>query len=247
MEAGAFGPVRQPGALLLHPGREQGVIAGRQGLAQGGDAGRQLALLVGAQDGLLRRSRSRVIAAVAIQAGVAQRVEVSEDLVVILLTDRVELMVVALRAGQRQTQHRLAQRFHAVRVVVQQVLGGDRATLVGVHVIPLEARGDQLGVRRVREEVAGKLLEQEAVVGLVVVESLDHPVAPEPELTTAVDREPVGVGVAGGIQPIERHAFAEVRRGQQAVHLLLVGSGGAVLQEGLQFLRRRRQTSQVER
>ena len=122
-------------------------------------------------------------------------------------------MVVALRASEGQAEDGFTEGLHAVGVVVDEVLGGNRAPLVGVHVIALESGGDELAVVGVRHEVTGDLLRDEAVVGLVVVEGLDDPVAPEPEVTPSVDGEAVGVGVAGGIQPIEAHAFAEVGTG----------------------------------
>ena len=247
MQPGTLRAVLQPRALFLDPGRQDGVVAGRQRLAERGDPGLQAAFLVGAQHRLLGDGRTGVVAAVAVEPRVAERIEVGVELVVVLLADRVELVVVALRAGEGQAQDGFAQRLHAVRVVVEQVLRGDRATLVGVHVVALEARRDQLGVRRVRHEVAGELLEQEAVVGLVVVEGLDDPVAPEPEVATAVDGEAIGVGVAGRIEPVQGHALAEVRRGQQAVDLLLVGAGRGVLEEGVELLGRGREPGQVER
>ena len=123
-------------------------------------------------------------------------------------------MVVALRACEGQAEDRLAERLHAVGVVVDEVLGGNRAALVGVHVITLEAGGDELAVVGIRHEVAGDLFRDKAVVGLVVVKGLDDPIAPEPEVAAAIDGEAVGVRVAGGIEPIEAHAFAVVRISQ---------------------------------
>ena len=156
-------------------------------------------------------------------------------------------MVVALRAGEGQAEDRFTEGLHAVGVIVDEVLGGDRATLVGVHVVALEAGRDQLTIVGVRHEVAGDLFRDEAVVGFVVVEGLDDPVAPEPEVTASVDGEAVGVGVAGGIQPIEGHAFAEVGTGQQAVDESAVGVWFLVMNEGFDFGGGRGQAGQVQR
>ena len=57
----------------------------------------------------------------------------------------------------------------------------------------------------------------------------------------------VRVGVAGGVEPVDRHALAVVRRGQQAIDDLLVGVGRCVGEEGIDLGRRRRQAGQVER
>ncbi len=77
---------------------------------------------------------------------------------------RVELVVVALAAAEREAEHRFAERFHAVDVVVGEVLFGDRAAFVRVHVVALEAGGDELGFGAVRQQVAGELVAEELVV-----------------------------------------------------------------------------------
>ena len=75
-------------------------------------------------------------------------------------------------------EYGLAEGAHAIGVVVDEVLLGDGAALVGVHVVALEPGGDELGIGAPGQEVAGQLLHQEAVVGQVVVEGLDDPIAP---------------------------------------------------------------------
>ncbi len=74
---------------------------------------------------------------------------------------RVELVVVALGAAERETEHRFAKRFDAVDVVVREVFFGDRAAFVRVHVVALEAGGDELRFRAVWQQIAGELLAQE--------------------------------------------------------------------------------------
>ena len=56
----------------------------------------------------------------------------------------------------------------------------------------------------------------------------------------------VGVGIAGQVEPLHRHALAVLRQRQQAVHLLLVGVGGLVGEEGVHFGGRGRQAGEVE-
>jgi hypothetical protein len=65
-------------------------------------------------------------------------------------------------------------------------------------------------------------------------------------VAVGVDVEAVRVGVAGEIEPAERHAFAIVRRGEQAVHLLLVGIGGFVGEEGGDLGGRGREAREIE-
>ena len=63
-------------------------------------------------------------AGVAVEAVVAERVEVGEELVVVLLRDRIELVVVTLGAAEREAEDRFAERFHAVDVVVRRFSSG---------------------------------------------------------------------------------------------------------------------------
>ena len=239
-------PFGEDGLLFADPAGKGGVVRRCQLQLQGRDAVGQGGLVEGFKDGLLVDGRARVVAGITVQASVAQRIEVGEHLEVILLADRVELVVMALRTSEGEAEHRLAQGLHAVGVVVDEVLRGDGAALVCVHVVPLETGRDELGVGRVRQEVTGQLLQDELVVGQVVVEGLDHPVAPEPHVAAAVDGEAVGVGVTGGVQPLERHAFAKVRASQQASDELGIGLGVAVSDEGLDLFGGGRQAREVE-
>ena len=66
-------------------------------------------------------------------------------------------------------------------------------------------------------------------------------------MAAAVDREAVGVGVAGGVEPIEGEALAEVRAGEQAVDESLGRARVAVSGEGLDLGGCGRKPGEVER
>ena len=100
---------------------------------------------------------------------------------------------------------------------------------------------------RLRQQVAGELLDQEAVVGHVIVERLDHPVAPEPGMAAAVDREAVGIGVPRGVEPVEGQALAEMRALEEVLDQVLVRLRVAAGDERLHLLGGRRQAQEVER
>ena len=110
----------------------------------------------------------------------------------------------------------------------------------------MEAGGDLLVVGGGRQQVARQLLGGELVERHVAVQGVDHPVAVLPDRARAVNAVAVGVGVAGGVEPVLAPPLAVVRAGEQAVDLLLVGVGGPVIQELVQFLRSRRQAGQVQ-
>ena len=113
--------------------------------------------------------------------------------------------------------------------------------------VAVEAGGDLLVERRVRQQVAGELLDRELVERHVAVEGVDHPVAPAPHRPVAVALVAVGVGVAGARRASGRHALAVARRGEQAIDHLLVGVRRLVREEGIDLRGRRRQAGQVER
>ena len=139
--------VREQRALALLPGRKHRLIGpGELGLERG-DLPAERRLLARAQDGVGREGRAGIDAAVAVQSAVFQRVEEREELVVLLLRDRIELVVVALGAAERQAEDALAERLDAVGVVVGQVLFRDGAAFVRDHIVALEAGGDELRAR----------------------------------------------------------------------------------------------------
>ncbi len=59
--------------------------------------------------------------------------------------------------------------------VLDLILVGNRAALEVDHVVPVEAGGDLLLPRRVREQIAGELLDRELVEGQVAVEGARSP------------------------------------------------------------------------
>ena len=155
-------------------------------------------------------------------------------------------MVVAAGAADAQPEEDLA---GDVGDVVEDVgpLPAHVALVVLVGPQPEIAGGDpQLGIVGI-ELIAGELLGQEAVVGLVGVERADDVVAVAPGVgAEGVLAVAVRLGVADQVEPVPRPALAVTRRGQQAVDQPLVGIGRVVGQKRVDFLGGRRQPRQVE-
>ena len=87
------------------------------------------------------------------------------------------------------------------------------------------------------------LLDQELVVGQVLIERADHvvPVGVGERIAPLLGKYiTLGIGVAGYIQPVPSPAFAVVRRGQQAIDDFREGIGGAVGLKRGDFLKGRR-------
>ena len=113
--------------------------------------------------------------------------------------------------------------------------------------IAIESGGDDLALRRLGKQIAGKLLNGELIEGHVRIVGVYHPVAPMPHVAAAVALVAVAVGIPREIKPLERHRFTVARRGQQAVDLLFVGVRRRVGEECVSFRGRGWQTGQIER
>ena len=172
--------------------------------------------------------------------------EERRERVELTLADRVELVVVAGRAADGQAHEHAADRFGPVLGVDRLVLLDHHAALVRRDVVALEPGGDQLVESRLRQQVAGDLVEREVVERLVPVERLDHPVAVGVHLAVVVDVDAVGVAVAGRVQPVAGSVLAPVRGGEEAVDEPLVGAVSQVAKEGRERARVGRQAGQIE-
>ena len=155
-------------------------------------------------------------------------------------------MVVALRAGHRQTQPGGACCIDAIEEVVEPLLLGDRAPLAVEEMVAIEAGGDFLLHGRVGKQVAGQLLDRELVKRHVGIERLHHPIPPDPLPRVAILLESVGVGIPCGIEPREGHPLAVVRTRQESVDEPFVGLRIGIGHEGVDFSRERREPDEVD-
>ena len=140
-------------------------------------------------------------------------------------------MVVADGAAGGHAEEELAEGFGAVAGVEDFVFLVDDAAFVGGDVAAAEAGGDLLLQRGVGEQVAGELLDDELVERHVVVEGADDPVAVGPDFAVVVEMDAVGVGVAGGVEPVAAAMLAPVLGIQQAIDERLVGVGRLIVDE----------------
>ncbi len=231
--------------LPLGPGRRRLGVEGGQRRPRLGELGVELVEL-----GVLLAGRGgdqgRAVHVLEALAPLGDVVEVRHDLVELLLRDRVELVVVAARAAQGQAHPHRAGGRHAVDAVLGEELVDDDAPLAVQAVVAVERGGDALLQGRAGEHVAGELLDREPVERHVGVVGVDDPVAPAPHRPLAVGLVAVGVGVAGGVEPLDGHALAVARRREQPVDGVLVGVGGVVVQEVGELDRGRGHAGEVE-
>jgi len=165
--------------------------------------------------------------------------------VVIRLRDRIEFVVVTSRARNRQPEERLGGDINAV---VDDVIG------VAVEMVAERDEAERslrVFVSAKGQLVRRELFDNESVIRLVFVESLDDVIAISPRIringTFAPSIElPFGIRVPRHIEPVPSPTFTVMRRGQQLVHHLFKCLRRIIVQELVRFLRRRWQTNQVE-
>ena len=63
--------------------------------------------------------------------------------------------------------------------------------------------------RRVGQQVARRLPQDELIVRQILVERANHPVAPRPDMHLAIGLIPERVGVSSHVEPLVRHPLAE--------------------------------------
>ena len=129
-------------------------------------------------------------------------IEEGVELEVLIDRERIVFVRVALRTGHRGAHPHREGRVHAVddrRVAEFLVV---RAAFVLRHRVAMKRRGDELVVRRIRQQIARVLLDGELIERHVRVQRTDDPVAVGPNLTRLITRIAGGVRVACQVQPL---------------------------------------------
>ena len=147
------------------------------------------------------------------------------EAVIVVLAKRIELVVVAAGTAERETEHC---RGRGADDVVE-LIGFGLYAVVGFvvpHAETVVAGRRERVVRHGIELVAGKLLDQELVVGFVLVQGPNDIVAiPPGQRFFAVALVTVALGEANNIQPVAGPALAILRTGKQAIDQSLIGVG----------------------
>ena len=178
--------------------------------------------------------------------GFVNIVENGKQAVIFFLRNRVVLVIVAAGAFHRQAQKGCAERVGAVGDVFHPEFLVDDAPLHVLGMVAVEGRRDALVTGRRGQQIARQLPSHELVVGPVLVESPDHPVAVGPHGPVAIDGVAVRIGKAGQVHPVHGHFFAVVRRTEQAVNYRFVRAGRGVGPERRRFFGRGRQAGQIQ-
>ena len=101
----------------------------------------------------------------------------------------------------------------------------------------MEGRRNDLFLGRARQQIAGKLLGQELVVGQIAVEGINHPIAIAPHIAEGVLLIALAVSVTRHVEPYSRPTLTVGRRGEQPIHPEFVSISGAIVHKRFHFLR----------
>ena len=149
--------------------------------------------------------------------------------VIIPSWNRIELVIVATCAADCQAEEPARS---GIDLIIDDLeFGVLRAGLVeSFGADGEEAGGDQKLVPfrliLVREEIAGDLFMDEAIIRLIGVEGIDHVVAIFPGVgIVQIAVESGGFPKAGDVEPVPAPLFPELTRGQKMVDQILVGVG----------------------
>ena len=187
------------------------------------------------------------VAIVRPKASLVDVVEKGKKPVEVLLRDRVELVIVAARTGEREPEKHSAYRLNAVGHVFDDPFVRNRAGLGVDTVVAVEAGGHLREKVSVWNQVARHLLGDESVERHVIVERLDQPIAPHPHVAQSVVLVAVGIRVARCLHPAYCHVLSVTWRVEQAIHHPRVGPGGIVAQECVEFSERWQQSGEIQR
>ena len=162
--------------------------------------------------------KRRLVAFVAV-LGVVENREHAE---VLLLTQRIVLVIMALRAGHRGAHPHLHGGVYAIdHCYIAKLLIGRAAFVVRLRVT-MKRGGDQLIIGRLIKQIARQLFARELIKRHIAVKRADNPIAIPPDRARLIIRIAGTVSVPRKVQPLPRPMLAIRRLGQETIHEFLI-------------------------
>ena len=134
-----------------------------------------------------------------------------EQPIIFLLRQGIIFVVVALGALNREPEHALADRVHAIEHRVHPELLGVHAAFFIEHRVAQKTGRHNLVLRGIGQQIAGELLDNELIIRQIAIERVDHVITIEPDVARFILFEPIRIRVARRIKPMAAPAFAVMR------------------------------------
>ena len=165
--------------------------------------------------------------------GLVGIVEEGKHAVVLVVTDRVKFVRMALCTLSRQAKDRFSQTIDPIKHFKHAKLFRNNRPFFVQHTVTKKTGGDSLLLSCVGKQIPGNLFDKELVIGQITIQGANHPVAPNPLITRNILFVTVSVGIAGHIKPMACPFFAIPITLQQAIN----GGSRTVSLKSIQFLR----------
>ena len=123
-------------------------------------------------------------------------VDQGEEAVVFGLGDRIDFVIVASGALHRKAEEYRRDGVDTIGHILDAVLFLDDASFGVVPLVSEKSGGDLLLQVGLWEQIPCELFGEESIVGHVVAEGLDNPIAPGPHLAIFVIVVAIGIGIA---------------------------------------------------
>ena len=180
----------------------------------------------------------------ALLPGIVDVIEEREELIILPLRDRVELVRMALGTTERQSEEDGADQVDPIDGHLEpDVLVFEGA--VGHHGAE-KARGDRLVDRCAGQEVTRELLDHEPVEREVAVKGVNHPFTILAHGAGGIGFRAAAIRVSGGVEPVPPPTLTVGRRGEEPFHAPLVRIRAAIREEGFDFVDRGWQPRQIQ-
>ena len=140
--------------------------------------------------------------------GLVRIVEEGKHAVVLVMTDRVKFVRMALCTLSRQAKDRFSQTIHPIEHFKHAKLFRNNRPFFVQHAVTEKTGRDPLFLSCIGKQVPSNLFDQELVIGQITVQRANHPVSPNPLITCDILFITVGVGIASHIEPMTRPFFA---------------------------------------
>ena len=158
-------------------------------------------------------------------------------------------MIMALSAFQRRSKPNRGSRVYTINHLISSIFFGMNTRFNITRHRSMKSSGDFLIQRRIRQEITRELFDRELIKRHISIQGINDPITVGPGGEVHVGVVAPSVGIAGGIEPIERHMLGVFDGGEKGVDgffVSLLRMGFEVGLEGVELGLSRWKSGEVE-